>query len=120
LSDNDFIGYRLNNLPFVLKRQVGPSVIEVSCSGAYLCFRELGYLHHVDGCLEGWELLVDLFEAFGEGAVVGVVIIVSFALIYFFPVPPSTITLATATPGSSFEYYGRRYQEITGGCKLST
>jgi len=36
---------------------------------------------------------------------------VSLALVYFFPAPPSTITLATAFKGASFEYYGRRYKE---------
>jgi hypothetical protein len=28
LSDNDFFRYRFNNLPFVLKRQIGPTLIE--------------------------------------------------------------------------------------------
>jgi hypothetical protein len=36
---------------------------------------------------------------------------VSLVLVYFFPAPPSTITLATAFKGSSFDYYGQRYRE---------
>lgn len=36
---------------------------------------------------------------------------VSWALTYFFPAPPSTITIATAFKGASFDYYGRRYRE---------
>ena len=38
--------------------------------------------------------------------------VVSLALIYFIPAPPSTVIMATAFKGSSFEYYGRRYREI--------
>ena len=45
-------------------------------------------------------------------AAVGVVTIVSLALIYFIPAPPSKVTMATAFKGSSFEYYGRQYREI--------
>src|SRR6185312_2651587 len=36
---------------------------------------------------------------------------VSWALTYFFPAPPSTVTIATAFKGASFDYYGRRYRE---------
>src|SRR5262245_41948370 len=48
----------------------------------------------------------------GLVAVVGIVGIVSLALIYFIPAPPSKVTMATAFKGSSFEYYGRQYREI--------
>jgi len=51
-----------------------------------------------------------LFKAFATA--VGVVGIVSLILIYFFPAPPSKVTMATAFKGSSFEYYGRQYREI--------
>src|SRR5262245_13238820 len=37
--------------------------------------------------------------------------LVSLALVYFFPAPPSTITLATAFKGASFDYFGRRYKD---------
>ena len=37
--------------------------------------------------------------------------VVSLTLVYFFPAPPSTVTLATAFKGASFDYYGRRYKE---------
>ena len=37
--------------------------------------------------------------------------IVSLALVYFFPAPPSTVTLATAFKGASFDYYGHRYRD---------
>jgi TRAP transporter TAXI family solute receptor len=40
-----------------------------------------------------------------------VMAIVSLALVYFFPAPPSTITLATAFKGSSPDYFGQRYRE---------
>ena len=58
----------------------------------------LGYNH--------WQL----FKALA--AAVGTVSIVSLALIYFIPAPPSKVTMATAFKGSSFEYYGRQYREI--------
>jgi TRAP-type uncharacterized transport system substrate-binding protein len=38
--------------------------------------------------------------------------IVSFAVAYFIPAPPSTVTLATAFKGSTFAYYGQRYRDI--------
>jgi TRAP-type uncharacterized transport system substrate-binding protein len=53
-----------------------------------------------------WQLLK------GLAAVVGIVSTISLALIYFIPAPPSTVTMATAFKGSSFEYYGQRYREI--------
>jgi TRAP transporter TAXI family solute receptor len=37
--------------------------------------------------------------------------VVSLLLVYFFPAPPSTVTLATAFKGASFDYYGRRYRD---------
>ena len=48
----------------------------------------------------------------GLTAAAAIVSIVSLALIYFIPAPPSKITMATAFKGSSFEYYGRQYREI--------
>jgi TRAP-type uncharacterized transport system substrate-binding protein len=53
-----------------------------------------------------WQLLK------GLAVVAGTISIVSLALIYFIPAPPSTVTMATAYKGTSFEYYGRRYREI--------
>ena len=53
-----------------------------------------------------WQLLKGLV------AIVGTVSIVSLALIYFIPAPPSMVTIATGFKGSSFEYYGQRYREI--------
>jgi TRAP-type uncharacterized transport system substrate-binding protein len=38
--------------------------------------------------------------------------IVSLALIYFIPAPPSKVIMATAFKGAFFEYYGRQYREI--------
>jgi len=54
----------------------------------------------------GWQLF--------KGSVLAVVAmsVVSLVLIYFIPAPPSTVIMATAFKGSSFEYYGRRYREI--------
>src|SRR5215831_19168047 len=37
---------------------------------------------------------------------------ISLLLIYFIPAPPSTVTMATAFKGSSFEYFGHRYRDI--------
>src|SRR6516165_923264 len=48
----------------------------------------------------------------GLAAAVGIVSIVSLVLVYSIPAPPSTVTMATAFKGSSFEYYGRQYREI--------
>jgi TRAP-type uncharacterized transport system substrate-binding protein len=51
-----------------------------------------------------------LFKA-SAGTVLAVGII-SLLLIYFIPAPPSTVTMATAFKGSSFEYFGHRYRDI--------
>jgi TRAP-type uncharacterized transport system substrate-binding protein len=48
----------------------------------------------------------------GLASAAAIVSIVSLALVYFIPAPPSTVTMATAFKGSSFEYYGQRYREI--------
>ncbi|HMF22335.1 MAG TPA: TAXI family TRAP transporter solute-binding subunit [Pseudolabrys sp.] len=48
----------------------------------------------------------------GLAAAAAIVSIVSLVLIYFFPAPPSKVTMATAFKGSSFEYYGHQYREI--------
>ena len=48
----------------------------------------------------------------GLVSAVGTMGVVSLALIYFIPAPPSTVIMATAFKGSSFEYYGRQYREI--------
>src|SRR5262249_4352907 len=53
-----------------------------------------------------WQVLKAL------AAIVAVVGTISLALSYFIPAPPSTVTIATAFKGSSFEHYGRRYREI--------
>jgi TRAP-type uncharacterized transport system substrate-binding protein len=45
-------------------------------------------------------------------AIVGTVVIVSLALIYFIPAPPSKVVMTTAFKGASFDYYGRQYREI--------
>ncbi len=37
--------------------------------------------------------------------------VVSLLLVYFFPAPPSTVTVATAFKGASFDYCGRRYRD---------
>ena len=47
----------------------------------------------------------------GLVAIALVMAVVSLTLIYFFPAPPSTVTLATAFRGASFDYYGRRYRD---------
>ena len=33
------------------------------------------------------------------------------SLAYFFPAPPSTVTIGTAFKGASYDYYGKRYRE---------
>jgi hypothetical protein len=43
-----------------------------------------------------------------------VVSIVSLALIYFFPAPPSKVIIATGVKGSSFEYYAKRLPTLCG------
>ena len=43
---------------------------------------------------------------------------ISWSLIYFFPAPPSTVTIATAFKGASFDYYGRRYREKFAAAKV--
>jgi len=44
--------------------------------------------------------------------------IISLALIYFIPGPPSKVVMATAFKGASFEYYGRQYREIFARYKI--
>jgi TRAP-type uncharacterized transport system substrate-binding protein len=53
-----------------------------------------------------WQLFKGLVLA------VTIVGVVSLILTYSIPAPPSKVTMATAFKGSSFEYYGRQYQEI--------
>jgi TRAP-type uncharacterized transport system substrate-binding protein len=53
-----------------------------------------------------WQLLKRL------AAVVAGLSIVSLALIYFLPSPPSKVTMATGFKGSTVEYFGRQYREI--------
>ena len=53
-----------------------------------------------------WQLFKGLVTI---GCIVG---IVSLALIYFIPTPPSKVVIATAFKGGSFDYYGQQYREI--------
>src|SRR5271167_3506675 len=48
----------------------------------------------------------------GLAAVLCVVGITSLALIYFFPAPPSTITIASGLTGGNYERLALRYQRI--------
>ena len=48
----------------------------------------------------------------GLAAAVGVLALSWLALVYFFPAPPSKITIATATGGSTYELLGNRYKAI--------
>ena len=48
----------------------------------------------------------------GLAAILCVVGIVSFAVAYFIPAPPTTVTIATAFKGSTFVFYGEKYREI--------
>jgi TRAP-type uncharacterized transport system substrate-binding protein len=45
-------------------------------------------------------------------SIIGIVGIVSLALIHFIPAPPSKVVMATAFKGASFDYYGRKYREM--------
>lgn len=56
-----------------------------------------------------WHLFMGLFALF---CAVGAV---SLALIYFFPAPPSTFTIATGAKNQTYEAIGKRYQEILAG-----
>jgi TRAP-type uncharacterized transport system substrate-binding protein len=65
--------------------------------------------------METWEIVMlglsrwQLFK--GLATAVGIVSIVSLALIYFLPAAPSKVIMATGTKGASFEYWGRQYRE---------
>jgi TRAP-type uncharacterized transport system substrate-binding protein len=65
--------------------------------------------------METWEIVMlgysrwQLFK--GLAAAVCIVSIVSLALIYFVPAPPSKVIMATGAKGGAFEYYGRQYRE---------
>ena len=53
-----------------------------------------------------WQLFKGLVAA------VGVLSIVSLALIYFLPSPPSKVVMATGNKGGVFPYYGQQYREV--------
>src|SRR5215469_7965734 len=65
--------------------------------------------------METWEIVMlglsrwQLFK--GLAAAIGIVSIVSLALIYFVPAPPSKVIMATSVKGSTLEYYGGQYRE---------
>jgi TRAP-type uncharacterized transport system substrate-binding protein len=65
--------------------------------------------------METWEIVMlgfswwQLFR--GLAAAVGIVSIVSLALVYFVPATPSKVILATGPNGNTFDYYGRQYRE---------
>jgi TRAP-type uncharacterized transport system substrate-binding protein len=70
-------------------------------------------------CRDGWKLAEIFMLGFsrwqllkGLAAIAAIVSIISLALSYFIPAPPSKVTMATAFKGSTFEYYGQRYREI--------
>ena len=48
----------------------------------------------------------------GLAASLCIVSIVSLALIYFIPAPPSKVVMATGVKGSAFEYFAKQYREI--------
>ena len=48
----------------------------------------------------------------GLAASLCIVGIVSLALMYFIPAPPSKVVMATGVKGSSFEYFAKQYREI--------
>jgi TRAP-type uncharacterized transport system substrate-binding protein len=53
------------------------------------------------------------WQIFKGLAVAGCVVsVISLALLYFIPAPPSKATMTTAFKGSAFEYYGLQYREI--------
>lgn len=55
--------------------------------------------------LSRWQLIKGLAAFF---CFVGILFVL---LAYFFPAPPSTVTIGTAFKGASYEYYGKRYRE---------
>jgi TRAP-type uncharacterized transport system substrate-binding protein len=52
-----------------------------------------------------WQLFI------GSIAILCVIVLGWLVLDHFLPAPPSSVTLATAFKGASFDYYGRRYRE---------
>src|SRR5262245_39491202 len=53
-----------------------------------------------------WRLLKTI------ATIIGIVAIVSLALMHFIPAPPSKVVMATAFKGASFDFYGRQYREM--------
>lgn len=45
--------------------------------------------------------------------------IISLALLYLIPTPPSKVTIGTAFKGASFDYYGQRYREKFAGANVT-
>ena len=69
-----------------------------------------------------WELLVLGFSRWqlfkGLALAVGTMGVVSLALIYFIPAPPSKVIMATAFKGTAAEHVGRQYREIFAGYNI--
>lgn len=68
---------------------------------------------HDNPIITGGKMLVAKLCRFfaGLATLICLIAAISFVLVYFFPAPPSRITIATAFRGASFDYYGRRYKE---------
>ena len=62
----------------------------------------------------GWSGLIK-----GLAALLCIVGVVSLALIYFIPTPPSKISIATAFKGGAYELFGYRYREILAGSHVN-
>jgi len=55
----------------------------------------------------GWSGLLK-----GLAAIIGILAIASLALVYFFPAPPSTISMAVGFKGGSYGFIAERYKDI--------
>ena len=62
----------------------------------------------------GWSGLIK-----GLAALLCILGVVSLALIYFIPTPPSKISIATAFKGGAYELFGYRYREILAGSHVN-
>lgn len=65
-SNDDAISDRFDNLPLLLKRQIGPTGRQVSCFAKSLLAGEPAYPKDIEFGLEPWQFVLELRATFRE------------------------------------------------------
>ena len=69
LADDDLFGDGFDDPALLFVRELGPALVEVSCSEDDFFFGKLADLHHVKLGLSGRDLIIKLAESVGPGVV---------------------------------------------------